>query len=135
MAYNFKNLADVELLNAMPEEANVLVEVNGTTKRAPQVASGPSGMPYWSVAAEEIDEEPYVKMTASLTHEELKDMVENGVPPMLVNRYAWEEDGERYIKASCYSVSYILSADGTIHFKADCEYAYEPNGTLAPVPI
>lgn len=35
MAYNFKNLADVELLNAMPEEANVLVEVNGTTKRAP----------------------------------------------------------------------------------------------------
>lgn len=37
MAYNFKNLADVELLNAMPEEANMLVEVNGTTKRAPHV--------------------------------------------------------------------------------------------------
>lgn len=36
MAYNFKNLADVELLNAMPEEANVVVEVNGTTKRAPR---------------------------------------------------------------------------------------------------
>lgn len=36
MAYNFKNLADVELLESMPEEANVLVEVNGTTKRAPQ---------------------------------------------------------------------------------------------------
>lgn len=37
MAYNFKNLADVELLNAMPEEANVVVEVNGTTKRAPNI--------------------------------------------------------------------------------------------------
>jgi hypothetical protein len=37
MAYNFKNLADVELLNAMPEEANVLVEVNGKTKRAPNI--------------------------------------------------------------------------------------------------
>lgn len=37
MAYNFKNLADVELLNTMPEQANVLIEVNGTTKRAPQV--------------------------------------------------------------------------------------------------
>lgn len=35
MAYNFKNLADVELLNTMPEEANVLVEVDGATKRAP----------------------------------------------------------------------------------------------------
>lgn len=37
MAYNFKNLADVELLSSMPETANVLVEVGGTTKRAPQV--------------------------------------------------------------------------------------------------
>jgi hypothetical protein len=37
MAYNFKNLADVELLNAMPEEANVVVEVNGKTKRAPNI--------------------------------------------------------------------------------------------------
>ena len=37
MAYNFKNLADVELLGAMPEEANIIVEVDGKTKRAPQV--------------------------------------------------------------------------------------------------
>lgn len=37
MAYNFKNLADVELLNAMPEAANIVVEVDGKTKRAPQV--------------------------------------------------------------------------------------------------
>lgn len=37
MAYNFKNLADVELLSSMPETANVLVEVGGATKRAPQV--------------------------------------------------------------------------------------------------
>lgn len=37
MSYNFKNLADVELLSSMPEDASVVVEVNGTTKRAPQV--------------------------------------------------------------------------------------------------
>ena len=37
MAYNFKNLADIELLSAMPEEANIIVEVDGKTKRAPQV--------------------------------------------------------------------------------------------------
>lgn len=36
MAYNFKNLADVELLGAMPENANVFVEVDGATKRAPK---------------------------------------------------------------------------------------------------
>lgn len=37
MAYNFKKLADVELLSSMPETANILVEVGGATKRAPQV--------------------------------------------------------------------------------------------------
>ena len=37
MAYNFKHLADVELLSNMPEEANIVVEVDGKTKRAPQV--------------------------------------------------------------------------------------------------
>lgn len=37
MAYEFKNLADVELIDTMPETANVLVEVDGATKRAPQV--------------------------------------------------------------------------------------------------
>lgn len=36
MSYNFKNLADVELLAAMPENANVLVEVDGATRRAPK---------------------------------------------------------------------------------------------------
>ncbi len=37
MSYNFKSLADVELLNAMPENAKVIVEVDGATRRAPQV--------------------------------------------------------------------------------------------------
>lgn len=36
MSYNFKSLADVELLNAMPENANIIVEVDGATRRAPK---------------------------------------------------------------------------------------------------
>ena len=36
MPYNFKSLADVELLNAMPENANIIVEVDGATRRAPK---------------------------------------------------------------------------------------------------
>lgn len=36
MAYNFKSLGEVELLNTMPENANVLVEVDGATRRAPK---------------------------------------------------------------------------------------------------
>lgn len=56
MAYNFKNLADVELLNAMPEEANVLVEVNGKTKRAPQVEVDVAAELIGSEALEEVPE-------------------------------------------------------------------------------
>lgn len=37
MSYNFKSLGEVELLNKMPETANVFVEVDGGIRRAPQV--------------------------------------------------------------------------------------------------
>lgn len=56
MAYNFKNLADVELLNAMPEEANVLVEVDGATKRAPHVEVDVTAELISSEALEEVPE-------------------------------------------------------------------------------
>lgn len=35
MSYNFKNLADVELLEGVPEYANAFVEVDGMIKRVP----------------------------------------------------------------------------------------------------
>ena len=35
MAYNFKNLADVEMLDIVPEESSVLIETNGQIRRAP----------------------------------------------------------------------------------------------------
>ena len=33
MSYNFKNLADVELLVEVPENASAFIEVDGTIKR------------------------------------------------------------------------------------------------------
>ena len=36
MSYNFKSLGEVELLNTMPEAANVFVEVDGGIRRAPK---------------------------------------------------------------------------------------------------
>lgn len=36
MSYNFKSLGEVELLDNMPEGANVLVEVDGGVRRAPK---------------------------------------------------------------------------------------------------
>lgn len=37
MNYEFQTLGSVELLNSMPENAKIIVEVDGATKRAPQV--------------------------------------------------------------------------------------------------
>jgi hypothetical protein len=40
MSYNFKNLADVELLEGVPEHANAFVEVDGMIKRVPGTGLG-----------------------------------------------------------------------------------------------
>ena len=37
MSYTFKSIADVELLNTMPENANSIIEVAGALKRGPKV--------------------------------------------------------------------------------------------------
>lgn len=38
MSYNFKKINDLELVNAVPEGANVLIETDGATKRLPSTA-------------------------------------------------------------------------------------------------
>lgn len=43
MSYNFKNLADVDLLESVPEGATVFAEVGGTVKRVPGEGLGGSG--------------------------------------------------------------------------------------------
>ena len=40
MAYNFKSIADVEVVAEPAESANVLIEENGVIKRAPKTAVG-----------------------------------------------------------------------------------------------
>lgn len=56
MSYTFKNMADVELLGAMPENANVFVEVDGSTRRAPQVKVDVTGELAVTEALEEVPE-------------------------------------------------------------------------------
>jgi hypothetical protein len=42
MAYNFKSIADVEVVAEPTESANVLIEENGVIKKAPKTAVGGS---------------------------------------------------------------------------------------------
>lgn len=46
MSYEFKTLGSVEALTEVPENANVLVEVDGAIKRAPGGALGGDGGKY-----------------------------------------------------------------------------------------
>ena len=43
MAYNFKSIADVEVVAEPTESANVLIEENGVIKKAPKTAVGGAG--------------------------------------------------------------------------------------------
>lgn len=43
MAYNFKSIADVDVVEAPAETANVLIEENGVIKKAPKTAVGGAG--------------------------------------------------------------------------------------------
>lgn len=43
MAYNFKSIADVEVVAEPAESANVLIEENGVIKKAPKTAVGGAG--------------------------------------------------------------------------------------------
>ena len=77
MAYNFKNLADVELLSAMPEAANVLVEVDGATKRAPQVK--PVDEIAMIVASETLEEVPEGATVLAEVNGEIKRVPSDGL--------------------------------------------------------
>lgn len=63
MAYNFKSIADVEVVAEPTESANVLIEENGIVKKAPKTAVGGAGgsEPDLVIA---IDNLPTVKITA-----------------------------------------------------------------------
>ena len=104
MAYEFKNLADVELLSAMPETANVLVEVDGATKRAPQVK--PVDEIEKIVTSEALDEVPVGATVLAEVNGEIKRVPgeELGGKGMVVN-FTTDRNSR--------AISYTIIADKT----------------------
>jgi len=87
MAYNFKNLADVELLNAMPEEANIVVEVDGKTKRVPSdgLGGGIDAIVFSVIeAARAAVETPTYQTVCNHTLEEVRDLMLAGAGCVLI---------------------------------------------------
>jgi hypothetical protein len=78
MSYNFKNLADIELLTEMPENANKIIEVDGSIKRISADAAS-SAKPI--IIEGTIDASNNYHFTCmSTTFAEVKEAIENNIP-------------------------------------------------------
>ena len=76
MSYNFKSLGEVELLNTMPETANVFVEVDGGIRRAPQVQVDVTAE---LVSTETLEEVPEGATVLAEVNGEVKRVPSNGL--------------------------------------------------------
>ena len=94
MSYNFKNLADVELLNEVPEGCTAFAEVDGVVKRVPSKGLGGAGgiktaiikdsgydnALSGGIAPMSSDRLPYTYECINMTFEEAYQTMENGEP-------------------------------------------------------
>ena len=103
MSYNFKSLADVELLNSMPENANVIVEVDGATRRAPK-EDGIGKL----VAVEALEEVPEGATVLAEVNGEIKRVPGEGL-------------GEN--KTIIFSVIEAADAIDTVTYQTVCNYS------------
>ena len=121
MSYNFKNLADVELLEGVPEHAYAFVEVDGMIKRAPgtglggengiktviikdnyydDVLSGNSQAPMAVVGG------PSNEFTTSMTFDEVMEILASGEPLQI---YVLGQDSSYTVFQGIGNYSFSLS--------------------------
>ena len=92
MAYSFKNLADVELLEEVPEGCTAFAEVDGVVKRVPSKGLGSEGGIKTAIIKDSMydnmvaggmpprDSAPYTYECINMTFEEAYQTLENGEP-------------------------------------------------------
>ena len=91
MAYNFKSIADVEVVAEPAESANVLIEENGVIKKAPKTAvGGAGGNTECDAIIDLIDGSSGFFDSMELvsgTYEDLKEKIFAGILPNVLMRY------------------------------------------------
>ena len=128
MSYEFKTLGSVEALTKVPENANVLVEVDGAIKRAPGGALGGNGGKYDLVITDQTDNSNLVALNideGNYQNVYNKIFNEHKVPNVLIKyRHAYGRadaigvehppvvelinyDGEVFISIQYYSTVYL----------------------------
>lgn len=85
MSYNFKSIADVEVVAEPTESANVLIEEDGVIKKAPKTAVG-GGNTEWDAVIEYYSDDDYYIKWISGDYQTLynKLMVEHEIPKVKV---------------------------------------------------
>ena len=89
MAYNFKSIADVEVVAEPAESANVLIEENGVIKKAPKTAVG-GGITEWDAIIDLIEGSSGYFASMELvsgSYEDIKEKIFSGILPNVLMRY------------------------------------------------
>lgn len=86
MSYNFKSIADVEVVAEPSESANVLIEEDGVIKKAPKTAVGGGGKDEWDAVIEFYDCDDHYVNLISGNYQDVyhKIMVEHEIPKVKV---------------------------------------------------
>ena len=120
MAYNFKSIADVEVVAEPAESANVLIEENGIIKKAPKTAVG--GNTEWDAIFELVEGNSgyfYSMELVSGSYEDLKEKIFSGILPNVLMRYT---NGTYVVGALKASSSRCFLDEDVIQLSFICGY-------------
>ena len=121
MSYDFKKINELELVNGVPEGANVLIETEGTTKRLPSTAinNGYSKEEVYNKNEAYSKDEVYNKNEADekfLTKETIAkpdwNQNDENAPDYVKNRTHWSEEFYRYIWDGNTEEKTIITPEG-----------------------
>ena len=146
MAYDFQKLADVELLEEVPDGASAFIAVDGTVKRVPGSGLGGGGvatailrMGIESNASEKAvtmaDSIPVKKLPITCdnyTYAQARAVLESGNPITAMifmsenNMSGWTSCLNIAINDNCIAMLFIIDAELIIYWNADGFFDREP---------
>lgn len=108
MAYNFKSIADVEIVAEPTESANVLIEEDGVIKKAPKTAVGGAGGlgKHWVV----LNDADWSVTASEGIFEAIKDFIDNGGLPAIINTYMFSANEDGSIHSYYYEQAQAVRA-------------------------
>jgi hypothetical protein len=120
MAYNFKSIADVEVVAEPTKSANVLIEEDGIIKKAPKAAIGGGE---WDAIFEVIEDcSGYFESVDIVLgdYQTLKNKIDNGDFPNVLIKYAYSSNEYGLIKANHMVLMFYDESTMGIRFNFLC---------------